>query len=356
MLSFLQIQGQLYILKKEYCDFCVWTPVADPYILQIYKDPEWEAYMHALISFYFKQFLPYVIGDSDPDTLLRNYHGSVAKIEHFVENAEKMRTDRKEKMKAKKSSLSDAGEFTFDINLPKLSESLVANISILTSPTGDSPSRTWYKIRDNRLTSSSFHRVLSALERNHFAPSLFKSIMSEYYMKNTEVSKSIYGKKAEAIKAYEKDFGRVTPSGIWLDSSGVLGASVSGILADGDGIIDIRCLYKYRDAACIDEIFAQGDSNFHLKLDKMGNVTLNTSHRIFHQIQAALAFSNRSYCDIITYTDTILNVYRLQRQPEWVSNIPLLHRFYAEQLFPKLCEKWGYENVVRDLKQINEPL
>lgn len=38
-----------------------------------------------------------------------------------------------------------------------------------------------------------------------------------------------------------------TKSGIWLHESGVLGASPDA-LVDRDGILEIKCPYKYRDA------------------------------------------------------------------------------------------------------------
>lgn len=52
-----QVQGELYITKKQCCDFVVWTPL-DMQVIRIARDNSWEANIEKLIDFYFTVFIP----------------------------------------------------------------------------------------------------------------------------------------------------------------------------------------------------------------------------------------------------------------------------------------------------------
>ena len=341
----------LYIIGREYCDFCVWSPIADPYILRINKDPNWEKCLSKLITFYFKQFLPRITGNSDQECLYGEYLEMVKNVDLIMEESKKKREDRKMRRgEVKKEDLKyDTSEV---LGLPLISQEDIVKIAALTSsPIEHSNSKLWYRIREHRLTSSSFHQVLSAIKRDSYPASLYKSIMAEYYMDNTNIAKLTSANTVKAIQKYET-VNNVTllPSGLWLDESGILGASVAALLPDGQGITDVRCLYKYKDISDIREIVALNDPNFYLEELENGNLTVNKSHRVHHKIQGALYFSGRSYCDTITWTRNIFHVTRVLKDPEWEVNLEVLRRFYVDKLFPKLCDKWGYDHVMKDLR------
>ena len=65
----LQIQGQLHILKRRWCDFVVWTPREDDYSQErIYYDQKfWEEKMlPKLNNFYLTSLLPEVVSPRHP--------------------------------------------------------------------------------------------------------------------------------------------------------------------------------------------------------------------------------------------------------------------------------------------------
>ncbi|KAL5257221.1 hypothetical protein ACHWQZ_G012232 [Mnemiopsis leidyi] len=346
-----QIQGMLYIIGREYCDLCVWSPVSDPYILRVEKDPSWERSLSKLITFYFKQFLPRITGNSDQDCLYGEYLEMVRNVDQIMEESKKKREDRKKK----RGEVKEEGalyDSSVVLDLPPISQEDIVKIAALTSsPIEHSNSKLWYRIREHRLTSSSFHLVLSAIKRDSYPASLFKSVMEEYYMDNTNIAKLTHTNTVKAIRRYETDHHvTVLPGGLWLDESGILGASVAALLPDGQGIVDVRCLYKYKNISDIGEIVALNDPNFYLEESNSGDLTVKKSHRVHHKIQGALYFSGRSYCDTITWTQNICHVTRVHRNPEWEDNLRALRRFYVDKLFPKLCDKWGFDHVMNDLK------
>lgn len=51
-----QIQGQLHICNKTWCDLIVWTTV-DCVVIRIVKDPEWTVNIANLVDFYFNIFI-----------------------------------------------------------------------------------------------------------------------------------------------------------------------------------------------------------------------------------------------------------------------------------------------------------
>ena len=54
-----QIQGQLYMTKKQCCDMLVWT-MKDMVIIRIIKDESWARNIEKLYNFYFNTFIPSV--------------------------------------------------------------------------------------------------------------------------------------------------------------------------------------------------------------------------------------------------------------------------------------------------------
>ena len=343
----------LYIIGREYCDFCVWSPVSEPYILRIDKDPAWEESLSKLITFYFKQFLPRITGNPDEECVYEEYLTMVSNIDKIMEDSKQKREERRMR---RGGVGEEPGSYDSSVigDLPEMNQDDIVKVAALTSsPFEHFHSKLWFTIREHRLTSSSFHKVLSAVSRDSYATSLYKSIMDEYYMVNTNIAKLTRVNTVKAIERYEEEKSvTVLPSGLWLDPSGILGASVKGLLPDGRGIIDVRCLYKYKNVSDIREIVALNDPNFYLEESDSGELVLKKSHRVYSKIQGALCFSGRSYCDTITWTQDITHVTRVELDPDWQRNLVVLRQFYVDKLFPKLCDKWGYDNVIKDLRTL----
>ena len=56
-----QVQGQLYICNKQFCDFVYWTPKWCE-VVTVQKDPEWEINLELLEEFYKNIYLDHIIG------------------------------------------------------------------------------------------------------------------------------------------------------------------------------------------------------------------------------------------------------------------------------------------------------
>ena len=55
-----QIQGQIYLTKRKYCYFVVWT-VSDVVVIKIMRDKSWKQNLKILIDFYFHKLFPKIV-------------------------------------------------------------------------------------------------------------------------------------------------------------------------------------------------------------------------------------------------------------------------------------------------------
>ena len=83
-----------------------------------------------------------------------------------------------------------------------------------------------------------------------------------------------------------------------------LGASPDGLLTDSsntdpNGILEIKCPYKYRD---VDPCEAAANKDFCCELAG-DTITLKRNHNYFYQIQGQMAISSRKWCDFVIYTN-----------------------------------------------------
>ena len=71
-------------------------------------------------------------------------------------------------------------------------------------------------------------------------------------------------------------------SGLWLHSSGILGASPDGLLPDGKGLVEFKCPYSLRDRRIEDAIGTQ--PRFYIKRKDDGTVYLDPKNTYYHQV------------------------------------------------------------------------
>jgi hypothetical protein len=109
----------------------------------------------------------------------------------------------------------------------KIYGTLVEDIVSLTIGQRDNP--LWHLIRRQRLTASKFGVVLHA---KRVTPSLIKRLMGEKYdISRVKAATWGFNNETEAVKAFEKSTGLATiQTGIWLDQSGIFGASPDGLV------------------------------------------------------------------------------------------------------------------------------
>ena len=78
-----------------------------------------------------------------------------------------------------------------------------------------------------------------------------------------------------------------------------LGASPDGVIACdccGEGLIEIKCLYKHRT---VHPLSVTNDKDFCLQVNEQEEMCLSHDHPYFLQIQGQLVICDKDYCDFI---------------------------------------------------------
>ena len=203
----------------------------------------------------------------------------------------------------------------------------------------------WHSLRTGRVTSSNFGAAISLARRN-VEPS--KSFLN-YLLKTKDISHLAaikYGVDNEsvAIKEYEQEFGlKVFKCGIFLDTCGFIGGSPDGLVGS-DGIIEIKCPFKMRDAEEVTELDGLG----YLKKNEQNKFELSTSHKYYHQIQGNLYLTNRKFCDFVVWTPRVMLCIRILQDTIWQDNIGMLQLYYLEKLVPKIQEFYMNDETLPD--------
>ena len=104
----------------------------------------------------------------------------------------------------------------------------------------------------------------------------------------------------EAIKAFTLKTGKtVTETGIWFHSSGILGASLDGIV-DEETVLEVKCPYTERNLS-IEE--AVKSTAFCLDSNESGlSYELKKDHVYWHQVHGDMYFSHRKFCFFVVWT------------------------------------------------------
>ena len=142
--------------------------------------------------------------------------------------------------------------------------------------------------------------------------------------------------ESEAIKMFEaENHVDVQPSGIWLHSSGVLGASPDGLVGD-DSIVEVKCPFSARNG--LFEIIKEG--NFYIKEHTDGSYYLDATKdpglQYYHQMQGTLHLTGRQWCHLVVWAPGELLILPVLRDPTWGQNIPVLVDFHRVHMQPLL--------------------
>lgn len=149
--------------------------------------------------------------------------------------------------------------------------------------------------------------------------------------------------RREYIKYMESkshiDF-KVQSSGLVINPSyPFIGASPDGVFTGsccGEGLLEIKCPFKYRDVSPISND-ALRDKNYFLQRYTAGEIHLKSSHTYYHQVQGQMAVKQLPFCDFVCWTQKGLFVEQIQEEKDYVSKyMPNLRRFFLKYLLPEL--------------------
>ena len=217
------------------------------------------------------------------------------------------------------------------VRCSKLDEHKIARISQLTVGQRDNPA--WHLARRGRLTASNFGSVLKA---KRVTPSLVKRLLGEYDLSRVKAVQWGVNNEKEAIKEFTLKTGKIVKdTGIWFDSSGILGASPDGIV-DDETVLESKCPYTERNLT-IEE--ALNSTSFCLKKSESGQgYALRKDHVYWDQVQGQMYLSRRKFCFFVVWTTKDVAILKIERDDTWAANIPRLIKFYYDYIFPKIVE------------------
>ncbi|KAJ8393375.1 hypothetical protein AAFF_G00060970 [Aldrovandia affinis] len=112
---------------------------------------------------------------------------------------------------------------------------------------GQTKNALWTAYRKKRVTASNFGLVLKAVKRNSYPPSLFKTLLGQYNLKQGAHACD-WGilHEPKAKQEYTERTGvTIQERGVFLSDSGLLGGSPDGMVSD-DCIIEVKCPYAAR--------------------------------------------------------------------------------------------------------------
>ena len=141
--------------------------------------------------------------------------------------------------------------------------------------------------------------------------------------------------EGEAIKAFEAKTGlKAEETGLWLDKSGVLGASPDGLIGQNH-VLEVKCPYTFWNSTWDEALKSE---SFFLKKEENGEFILKKDHVYWHQVQGQLHITNREICYFVVWNLKDCKILSIRRDKEWEHNINLLQDFYYLHIFPKVVE------------------
>jgi hypothetical protein len=213
------------------------------------------------------------------------------------------------------------------------------------STTKQSSSQLWFDYRKGLITASHFHEVIHH-RPTAYPTSIVKSIM-QYDPPHSSIPSLKWGRENESVAVQE--YLSVTEdkhANFMYSSSGLvisilhpfLGASADGRISCeccGDGIIEVKCPFKYRyDSPS--SAAALNDKQYFLKANESNQTVLSTSHKYYSQVQAQLAICDVTYCDFICWTTQGMFIERIFKDPLYLAdNLTILTDFFKQYFLPE---------------------
>ena len=186
----------------------------------------------------------------------------------------------------------------------------------------------WQMIRKGRLTASNFGNVLNC---KRVTPSLLKRVLGQYDLPRVQAINWGIINENQAKKVFEQKTKLcVEESGIWLELSGMLGASPDGLVGTY-ALLEVKCPFTQRDLT-IEEAVSSG--KFYIKKNSQGHYELDKGHVYWHQVQGQLYFTGREICFFVVWTTKETLILQIKKDPAWADNLQLLKDFYIKHIIP----------------------
>ena len=129
-------------------------------------------------------------------------------------------------------------------------------------------------------------------------------------------------------------------SGLYLHTSGILGASPDAI-AD-DFLVEIKCPYTHRESRDLKESYTmrqQPSKRYLVNFDKTQmKWILNTAHPYYHQIQGQLYFPKKELRYFFIWTLNTCALFEICKDHSWIHNIDLLIDFHINNFIPYILD------------------
>ncbi|KAJ8927706.1 hypothetical protein NQ314_019803 [Rhamnusium bicolor] len=133
--------------------------------------------------------------------------------------------------------------------------------------------------------------------------------------------------EASTIETFKVATGmEVFPTGLLLEDCGYIGASPDGFVGE-DALIEVKCPYKYKSVLLED---ARNDKTYVIYRNEEGDITVNTKHVYWDQIQGQLHITNKEKCFLVLWTPAECEIVEITKHKEWKEDINMLKTFYLE--------------------------
>lgn len=124
--------------------------------------------------------------------------------------------------------------------------------------------------------------------------------------------------------------------GVFLSSSGVLGASPDGLI-DEDYVVEIKCPYKFREVLLAEEL--KKDKSYIFYYDDNSKLRLNAKHPYYDQVQGQLYLTKRNFCYLCVWTPKQAIYALISKDKSWEQNLRKMEKFYFDHFISFLTRK-----------------